>query len=149
MSSSSATLIIKWSKTLQRPGQYKCIRLPHLGQSELCPIRAFTVMCHKLPLHGNAPMFCVPQGRNYVTLTESKIRKMLTAILSTLGLQDGGLTFHAFRRSGASFAFHNNVSISEIKKHGTWAGESVWSYIVEDAMNSDKVTNMLENLLRQ
>ena len=149
VSDASATLILKWSKTIQKPGEYKCFGLPNLGKSKLCPVSAYVNMCNLFPLHADAPMFCVPQGTGYVSLSEAKVRKVLASVLASLGIDNTGLTFHTFRRSGASFAFQNNVPVHEIKKHGTWAGDSVWRYIVQDACTSDKVTTTIEQMLRQ
>ena len=39
------------------------------------------------------------------------------------------LTFHAFRRGGASLLYANGVPIQDIKIHGTWASDAIDTYI--------------------
>ena len=55
----SVGILLKWSKTLQSQATFKVIPIPCLGNSPLCPITAFNVMVHNLPLTSEAPMFSI------------------------------------------------------------------------------------------
>ena len=142
-----AFVIIKWSKTLQAQSDHAVIQLPTLGSSELCPVKAIKCMMDKVPLPPHSPMFVLPCGGSHVCLTESKVRKTLKDIINHMGLDPLTLPFHSFRRSGASWAFANNVAIQEIQSHGTWSSEAVWRYIVTNPTNEKSVANTFQNLL--
>ena len=54
---SGATVIIKWSKTIQDRKETRTINIPYLGHSEICPIVALkTMLCH-IPGSENDPLF--------------------------------------------------------------------------------------------
>ena len=76
------------------------------------------------------------------TLTDSKVRRDFSLILSRLGLLGFGYTLHTFRRSGATFAFNNNVDLQNIQRRGTWTLDCVWRYITDDANAGDQVAEM-------
>ena len=75
-----ATLIVKWSKTLQKQSQFATVQIPVLFPSPLCPVSALQI--NDSGLSPNARLFAIPQGRSFVPLTESKVRK--TLLLSPL-----------------------------------------------------------------
>ena len=54
--------------------------------------------------------------------------KHLKHISAVLGLQKP-ITFHDFRRAGASWAFQHGVSLQDIQAQGTWSSQCVWRYI--------------------
>jgi len=62
-------------------------------------------------------------------VTQTHIRSALAKILHLLHLPPGIITFHAFRRSGATLAFNNNVAIQNIQVHGGWASSAIWQYL--------------------
>ena len=95
-------LLIKWSKTIQNRGDTVTLPLPCLGSSPLCPIAALTLMVQMFPTEQNDPLFLLPRKRGLVPLTDSVARKHLKAVSLALGIAPP-LTFHAFRRAGASW----------------------------------------------
>ena len=48
-----ATVVLKWSKSLQKQTQFATIQIPALGAPPLCPM---------FPLPPNSPLFAIPQG---------------------------------------------------------------------------------------
>ena len=54
--------------------------------------------------------------------------KFLTRLSLILDLSPK-LTFHDFRWSGATWAFHYDVPLHQIMHHGTWKSDATWSYI--------------------
>ena len=142
-----ATVIIKWSKTLQTSSQFATIQIPVLGSSPLCPVAALLRLSHKFPLPPNAPLFATPQGLSFSVLTQSQVRKTLSALLSSLSIDPSTHPFHAFRRSGASLAFNCDVSLQAIQHQGTWSSDAVWSYIVANPHHQSSVSSTFKNLL--
>ena len=70
----------------------------------------------------------VPRIPRSSVCPDTKVRRHFHLILSRLGLAASGFTFHSFRRSGATFAFNNNVALQNIQRHGTWTSDCVWRY---------------------
>ena len=144
-----ATLVVKWSKTLQRQSQFATVQIPSLGSSPLCPINAIHSMISRIPLPSNAPLFAIPQGSGFIPLTQSKVRKFLALLLTSLNIDTSSHTFHCFRRSGASFAFNSNVSLQAIQHQGTWSSDAVWNYIIANPHHQGSVASTFATLLQQ
>ena len=123
-----AIILIKWSKTIQNRKDMVTIPIPLLGDSPLCPIAALNGMIRLYPVSDNDPLFVIPRAKTLVPLTDSVARKHLKHISSHLGLPKP-LTFHDFRRAGASWAFQNGVPLEYIMKHGTWRSDAIWAYL--------------------
>ena len=128
LSTNNAVLLIKWSKTIQDRRKSVTIPLPSLGNSPLCPIKAVTNMILLHPAGDNDPLFVITKASSHVPLTDSMARKHLKKISIALGLHSS-LTFYAFRRAGAMWAFQNGVPLEHIMKHGTWKSDAVWTYL--------------------
>ena len=112
-------ILIKWSKTMQTNDQAKLIRLPILN-NPLCPAAAaLRHLLHHSPGAKNSPLFQFRSSQTWTPLTDNRVRSHLKNVLSLLNLNTSFITFHSFRRSGASFAFNHNVPLQQIQKHGT------------------------------
>ena len=107
-------LLVKWSKTIQNRRDTVTLPLPCLGSSPLCPIATLTLMIQMFPAEQNDPLFLLPRKRGLVPLTDSVAQKHLKSVSLALGIPPP-LTFHAFCRAGASWAFHNGVPLEYIK----------------------------------
>ena len=129
VSHDNAVLLIKWSKTIQDRKQSVTIPLPNLGASPLCPIKATTNMTRLFLAGTKEPLFVIPMASMMVPLTDLMARKHLKKISNNLGLQPP-LTFHAFRRAGAMWAFQHGVPLEHIMKHGTWKSDAVCTYLL-------------------
>ena len=132
-----AHLIIKWSKTLQSDNQIRVLKIPHLGASPLCPVKALKSLLKLASGSNNSPLFQIHYQGSWVPLTDTRLRKNLSQILKKLHLSHSNITFHSLRRSGASLAFNSHVPIQDIQSHCTWTLECVWSYITQDHNASD------------
>ena len=147
VSQGNAVLLLKWSKTMQDRKQSVTIPLPNLGVSPLCPIKAITNMIYLFPAGNNEPLFVIPSPSSMVPLTDSVARKHLKKISNKLGLQSP-LTFHAFRRAGAMWAFQNGVPLEHIMKHGTWKSDAVWSHLSSNPTATSPVSLAFQAALR-
>ena len=114
----NAVLLLKWSKTIQDRKSVLTIPLPNLGQSILCPIGALQAMIHTFRASSHDPLFLMPKNTHLVPLTDSVARKHLKKASLALDISPA-LTFHAFRRAGASWAFAHGVPLEHIIRHGT------------------------------
>ena len=110
---SKAVILLKWSKTFQDRVKTTTVNIPVLGASALCPVKALRAMIACNPLDQDSLLFQVPHGHTYKPLTDSAARKHLKSV-STLWALPRSLTFHDFRRGGASWAYVHGVPVQEI-----------------------------------
>ena len=113
---------------MQGRRQTTTIGIPTLGSSILCPVTALQSMFTLIPPSKTSPLFSVHRQGVLVPLADSAARKHLKSVSSLLNISPH-LSFHSFRRSATTWAFHNGVSLQEIMKHGTWSSDAVWRYI--------------------
>ena len=134
-----AHILLKWSKTLQMNNSVRLLKIPQLGASPICPIKALTTLLSLTPSGPNRPLFQIKLGHQWVPLSDTRLRKQFSIILARLQLAKSNITFHSLRRSGATWAFNAKVPLQNIQSHGTWTSECVWSYITQDHQASDAV----------
>ena len=79
-SQTGATIIIKWSKTIQNRKDIRTISIPALGKSPLCPIAAITNLLHTYPGSDNDRLFMIYNKQRLIVLTDSMARKHLKKI---------------------------------------------------------------------
>ena len=125
-----AHILLKWHKAMQASQALKVIQIPQLQDPYLCPVRALRVLLKQRNCSDLDPLFVIPKGKTeWVPLSAYKVRATLATILANLHLHDRNLGFHAFRRSGASFAFNQNVQLQNIQAHGGWQSDAIWTYL--------------------
>ena len=117
-SDSEMIILLKWTKTLQNNNQARLLKLPYLKNC-LCPAKAVKECLKLVPGDNNAPIFQYKIRNSWIPLTDSKVRQHLKNVLQMAGKPMDYVTFHSFRRSGASLAFNHNVPLQEIQRHGT------------------------------
>ena len=132
-----AHIIIKWAKNMQERKECHVIQIPHIKNTLLCPVKTLHSYFKKYP-HGFAsPMFVNPL--NSLPITQSNIRQALANISKILNIPPGYITFHCFRRSGATFAFNHNVALQNIQHHGAWKSQAVWLYLTQSHQGTARV----------
>ena len=123
-----AHLLVKWAKNLQDSNSFHIVQLPMVDNFFLCPVKALQTLLRSRPLPPHAPLFA--QSRPpYHQIIDTQVRDALRSILASLNISPTGHGFHTFRRSGATFAFDNNVPLQNIMAHGLWRSSSVWTYL--------------------
>ena len=141
-------LLIKWTKTIQNRDSIRILKVPSLGNSPICPVKAIKNVLARTSGNENTPLF---QNKNeraqWVTLTDTKVRRNFATILQRLGMSKNDMSLHTFRHSGATLAFNSNASLQSIQSHGTWTSDCVWRYIVQDHNASQEVANSFKRLL--
>ena len=124
-----AIILVKWSKTLQARDTIARIHIPVLPDSRLCPVTALKQMLAIVPGSQDDPLYSICRQGCWLPLTDSIVRKHLTHISRMLGWEHKHITFHTFRKSGASWAFQHGVPIEGIKRQDTWKSDCIWRYI--------------------
>ena len=137
--SPGAHVIIKWAKNMQERNECHVVQIPILKNPLLCPVTALQLYFRTVPAPANAPMFSV--GNTGIPLIQSKINTALKTISNILNLPPGFLTFHVFRRSGATFAFNHSVALQNIQSHGGWKSQAVWSYLTQTNKGTARVAS--------
>ena len=139
-----AYIVVKWSKTQDK---IKVLKIPSLKHSPLCPVAALKSMLSNTPGHKHSPLFQVKCYGSWVPLSDTRLRKQLTKVLTFLNLHTKNISFHSFRRSGAALAFNSNIPLQHIQFHGTWTSDAVWQYISQDHNASDLVATTFQQQL--
>ena len=85
-SDAGATVIIKWSKTIQDQVSSTTVSIPSLGASALCPMRALASMLDYRQASPDTPLFMLPAPPQGLTLTDSRARKHLKQVSQILQL---------------------------------------------------------------
>jgi integrase len=126
---------LRWTKTLQKYRQTARVKLYPIPNSTLCPVKAFRALQRSYPVRPTDPFLSYRSAGQLFIITQSDLRRALKKLISSLALHSS-LSFHAFRRSGASLAYASGVSFDAIQAHGTWTSDALWSYIDVDAKDS-------------
>jgi integrase len=132
LSHGSLSIFIRWSKTLQRHRQTARIVLFSIPGSPACPVEAFKTLQRSYPVRPSDPFLSYRVSGSLFLISQSHLRRALKRLISSLSFNPS-LSFHSFRRSGASLAFASGVPFQAIQAHGTWTSDALWSYIDADA----------------
>ena len=129
-------------------GQYQVVQLPIIQDGDLCPVIALRTMVKYLgKLSKDSPLFQIKTKSGLGLLTAPKACSFLKLMVAGIGLSPAHYTFHSFRRSGASFAFDNNVELAAIKQHGNWRSEAVWTYLQNTPTVASTIPTTFQQLL--
>ena len=123
-----AHILIKWTKTLQDSSAYHFVQTPVLKNVTLCPVLALRKLLDSRPFPPSSPLFIHPFQPFHLVI-DTTIRDALRKVLVHIGIPLVGHGFHAFRHSGATLAFDNNVQLQHIMAHGLWRSSAVWMYL--------------------
>ena len=136
-------LNLKWAKNIQAPERTHTIKLPAVQDPLLCPTQSVTTLLTLVSLPPSAPLLVFKDGS---LLTQSLLRKRLATILKLMDLPLLGFGFHTFCRSGATLAFDSNIPLHNIKNHGVWNSDAVWSYISDNTSQALQVPLLFQHL---
>ena len=125
-----AIVLLKWTKTMQSNNKAKLLKIPVLD-NQFCPVKAIKDCLKLVPGDNNSPLLQIRSGQTWMPMTDSRVRNHLKNVLMLLQMPPDFITFHTFRRSGASLAFNHNVPLQDIQRHGTWTSDCVWRYVTD------------------
>ena len=127
---------LKWTKNLQRSDQFHVVKVPRLSDRlAMCPVMAYLKRKHSAI------------GPTSIPLTERNLGMRMAVILTRMKLRNAGLTFHAFRRTGVTISFGQNVPLQAIRAHGAWASDTVWQYVKHTNEATSIVPSALATIL--
>jgi integrase len=138
------SIFIKWSKTLQKYNQTARVNIFSIPNSPLCPLQAFMALQKIYPVYPSDPLLSYRIGHHLYVISQGNLKSQLKQLLHSISLPPQ-ITFHSFRRSGASLAFASGVPFQAIQAHGTWASEALWAYIDASARD-DSVPSLFSNI---
>ena len=112
---------------MQSRDKLHVIALPSLYPSPLCPVRALKkAILHYRPKNQD-PLFQVWSSQGHLPFHH--------------------FSFHTFKRSGAFCAYNAHVPVQNIKTHGSWASNCVWTYIQQDQKRSQEIAQSFTNII--
>jgi hypothetical protein len=133
VSSQGVTIRLKWTKTHQSSHTPVIIKLPCIQGSPLCPTNAYRLMCITFPTRGrNTPLLYYYPTVHHPAVVTTRMLAQFRKFIQRLHLPQGRFTLHSLRKGGATLCHAHGVPVDQIKTHGTWASEAVWSYINPD-----------------
>ena len=83
-------------------------------------------------------------------MSDSRVRKTLSRIIriiQLMGFPNGFYTFHTLGCSGATLAYQAQVPLSDIKDHGTWTSNCVWTHIQDKAHVGTNVAQAFQSMV--
>ena len=132
---------LKWTKTIQSLGTPTVIPIPEIAGNALDPVTAYQCMLRAVPTSSPTdPLLMLPGGR---MLTSRDLARALRTILTRLGVCASNYSLHSLRRGGASCSYRAGCSYIDIKRHGTWASNSFWTYVSSPAVERSPVAAAL------
>ena len=140
-------LCLHRTKTHQHYDQSHSIILPRICNSILCPVSALNDMWSEVPAQPSDVAFGYWEMGRYVPVVAYKVRSTLAKCIRQLNLGPSLFTFHAFRRSGATYSFNNNVSFQDIRLHGSWKSDAIYAYL-QTTSTADKVAQHFQSTLQ-
>ena len=121
-------IVIRKSKTDQT-GETATVVLSACPESDICPVRWLQ---HYRSLRGKATCLFAKTDVGG-PLAKRTVRALVKAWLLRIGVNPEGYGSHSMRRGGATAAVAANVKMHVLKRHGRWASDAVYLYVV-DAM---------------
>ena len=80
-------VLLKWTKTMQTRDRVECITLPKLKNKLICPHSALKALFKTYTMSSSSSLFQVSSLRGNITLTDSRVRKVLKSINQSLETQ--------------------------------------------------------------
>ena len=122
---SRAHNLLQWTKTLQESTSRHFVQIPALSNLVICSVLALKQLIASRCLSQSSPLFAnnVPP---YLPVIDT-IRDALH--LDHIGIPLLGHGFYIFRRSGATYAYDNNVQLQHIMTHSLWRSSAVLTYL--------------------
>ncbi len=131
---------LKWSKNMQASSQPKHIFVPTMSKKQIDPVSTYVNMCRAVPAQPTDPLFMLPNGN---ILTISVLRQQFKVLCTKIGLDAQKFSIHSLRRGGASHAHHAGAQSIDIQRHGAWASQVFWDYVVPLDHTKNSVSSAL------
>ena len=117
------------SKVIQHGERVHTVPLVRAGRADLCPVQALIGHVQDCPAGPNASAFRWSTSATVqVDLTHETFTRHMRGMLGEAGLNPAQYTGHSLRRGGATLAFELGASVQDIKRHGDWSSDVVYTY---------------------
>ena len=121
-----ASIINRWSKTIQFSQRILTVPLPRIAQHPLCP---YTALRHAFclvpaPLSGPAFIILTSTEGGLTTLTYGKFDSLLKLLAAKTNIDPSQVSGHTFRSGGATLAFQAQIPAELIKRLGDWQSDA-------------------------
>ena len=126
LSSDTAIITFRSSKTNQYAARTHSVPLFHIPNSPLCPVKALKTMISSIPAHPQSPAFIDTHNK---PIYYSDFNNFTKFIINKIGLDPQNFSTHSFRRGGATHAFSKNVPSELIKLHKDWKSDAYLIYL--------------------
>ena len=143
-------LQLKWTKTQQGSHHPIVIPLPLIQGSPLCPTRAYKHMCTVFPASGTSTPLLIyrPKGGSNQVVTTRMLAKQFLQFTKRLQLPPATFSLHSLRKGGATYCHSLGIPIDQIKSHGTWASDAVWTYLNPDLAHKSVISNTMSQAVK-
>ena len=101
--------------------------IPALPASRYCAVKAWSEYTSGRHFLKSGPAFVLHSGYPLTVSVCSKVLKL--AMKELFPERNCRFTLHSLRRGAAQACLFNGVSLKDIKKAGTWRGDSVYHYV--------------------
>ena len=125
------TVRVVSSKTDQFGDKPREIVVTENSASVLCPVAWLKRLCLIAKPHTSDCVFRVKVVGGTSPMSYSWLRRKLSDVVSKAGLSGTGISTHSFRRGSASFMSGIGYELSDVKRRGGWASNTVLEYIDE------------------
>jgi integrase len=144
------TVRLRWTKTHQSNQPPVMVPLPQIPGSPLCPVRAYQAMVQAIPVcDSTAPLLVINNRQGIrVPVTTHMLHKKFCHICNLVGVTPHVYSLHSLRRGGATLAFNSGVPVDRIKAHGTWASNTVWTYLTSNPTPTAPIPASLASAVR-
>ena len=113
---------------LQHHRSHHIVQLPTIQNHFVCPVTALKPLLASRILPPSAPLFA-NNFSSYRQVIDTHVRDALKKVLSQINIPLRPHGFHTFRRSGATLAFDNNITLQNIIAHWLWRSSAIWTYL--------------------
>ena len=126
-----ASIINRWSKTIQFSQRILTVPLPRIAPHPLCPYSALRHAFGLVPAPLSGPAFIIPASTEggLTPLTYGKFDCLLKLVAAKTNLDPSQVSGHSFRSGGATLAFQAQIPAELIKRLGDWQSDAYRSYI--------------------
>ena len=142
-----AHVITKCTKSMQTSWHSQVVQLPVLNNKSICPVSALKAIVSTCQAHKNLPLFIISKHGSTQVLTATRVRLVLRQAVCKIGLCPCEFGYHAFRRSGACWAFEHNIDLNFIKTHEGWKSNAIWKYLVKSLSAASSLAKTFQAIL--
>jgi hypothetical protein len=142
---------LKWTKSIQGAHPPIHIPLPRIHHSPLCPVRAYHSMVRACPtVHPRMPLLVIYDvNGNYTPVSTHMLATNFHQVIHKLHLPPLKYSLHSLRKGGITLAHAAGISMDQIKSHGTWSSNTVWTYVKPSTVQKSAISQALAQAVTQ